>query len=99
MILLIGNVARVTSKQKTDEQGKPFDEYHAHIQHSANLSSDSDILIDKIKLKSSPQVTAFRNSLGKEIQVPVRVWNQGGKFGYWLEEGVLPTVQQAKAAS
>lgn len=98
MLILIGTVARVTSKPKEDESGKVFDEFHAQIQHSSNMSADSDILIDKIKLKSSAQVDAFRKALGKDVQIAVRTWNQGGKSGYWLEEGVLPTIQQAKAA-
>lgn len=98
MLILIGQVARVTSKtkQQLDENtGKNVDvqETHAHIQHSANMSADSDILIDKIKLKDVSQVEAFRKAMGKNIQVAVRTWSQGGKSGYWLEQGVLPTIK------
>jgi hypothetical protein len=98
MLILIGQVARVTAKTKkeTDENTGHITEVvetHAHIQHSANLSPDADLLIDKIKLKDSSQVDAFRKATGKNVQVAVRTWNQGGKSGYWLEAGVLPTVQ------
>jgi len=97
MLILTGMVLNIMAGKPDRKTG----EIHpiVQIQHKSSHDAESEIIIDKIKLKSSPQVDAFRKALGKNIQVPVRTWNSdaGGGSGYWLENGVLPTVQASAA--
>lgn len=97
-LILIGTVLQVTG-------GKPGKNYEtgeiteaipvAFIQHNTSSNPDSDINIEKIKCKEPAQVAAFRNAISKQVRVEVRLWAQGGKQGFWLEQGVLPTVVNA----
>lgn len=107
MLTLTGQVLQVTG-------GKPGKNYEtgeiteavpiAYVQHSTSSSPESDIAIEKIKLKEPAQVAAFRAAIGKQVRLDVRLWAQGGKQGFWLEQGVLPTIintgtQPLKAAA
>lgn len=100
-LILLGTVLKVSA-------GKPGKNYETgeiteavplvFIQHSTSSSPESDIVIEKIKCKEPAQVAAFRAAIGKEVRFEVRLWAQGGKQGFWLEPGVLPTVAAAPAA-
>lgn len=96
MLILTGTVLNIMAGTPDRKTG----EIHpiVQIQHKTSHDAESEIIIDKIKLKAAVQVEAFRKALGKNVQVPVRTWNtETGNSGYWLEKGVLPTVQQAAA--
>jgi hypothetical protein len=94
MLILSGQVVKVSAgKPKQDDQGKPLPlEHFLYVQHNVNQDPDSDLELAKIKLKIPSQVDAFKKALGQNIQLPVRVWSSGDKSGFWLEQGVLPTV-------
>ena len=96
MLILTGIVLNIMAGKPDRKTG----EIHpiVQIQHKTSHDSESEIIIDKIKLKAAVQVEAFRKALGKNVQVPVRTWNtETGSSGYWLENGVLPTVQASAA--
>lgn len=68
------------------------------IQHRTNNEQNAEFIIEKIKLKTEPQIQAFQKCVGKTVHLSVRVWSQiSGDNGLWLEAGVLPTVVQQAA--
>ncbi|OIR10943.1 hypothetical protein GALL_71110 [mine drainage metagenome] len=106
MLYLVGSIMRVGQpvEEKDRETGKISIVCKMQLQHQESSEPNSDIKIENIKIKSEPgapltQAEAFRKCVNQNVQIPVRTWSQGGKSGYWLEKGVLPTVQQSKAAA
>lgn len=100
-LILSGTVLQVTGGKpgKNFETGEITEAIPiVFIQHNTSSSPDSDINIEKIKCKEAAQVSAFRNAVGKQILVAVRLWAQGGKQGFWLEQGVLPTVVSSSSS-
>jgi len=98
MLILVGTVLNIMAGKPDHKTG----EIHpvVQIQHKTSQGADAEIVIDKIKLKHNGQADAFKKALGKTIKVPVRTWNtSSGGSGYWLEEGVLPTVEAVQAAA
>jgi len=101
MLTLIGQVVKVAAGKagKDKDTGEIIEAVPVvFVQHSTSTDANSDVAIEKIKLKDAAQVAAFQKAIGQNVQVPVRVWFQGAKSGFWLESGVLPTVVQPKAA-
>lgn len=99
-LTLIGTILQVTS----GKEGKNYETGEViaavplvFIQHNTSSHPDSDIVIEKIKIKEPAQVAACRAAVGKPVRIDVRLWNMNGKIGFWLESGVLPTVIQPQS--
>jgi hypothetical protein len=101
MLLLNGLVLQITNGKevKNRETGEIRHDPVVQIQHKTTSSPDALIIIDNIKLKDPQQVAAFRSIVGKQMNVPVRTWSTETGEGFWLEKGVLPTVQSERPAA
>lgn len=106
MLYLTGQIMRVGQpiEEKNRETGSITVVCKMQIQHQESSDPNSDIKLENIKIKSdvgasTSQAEAFRKVVGQNVSIPVRTWSQGNKSGYWLEKGILPTVQTTKAAA
>ena len=101
-MIVISNASVLRVKPIQDKNrttGEITNIHQVDLQHYTNGDiNTAEIEVLAIKLKDPAQAEAFRKAVGQMVHFPARVWAVGGGTGFWLEKGVLPTVQPTAQA-